>query len=106
MPSLGRAWNGSLKYLLSLLVLYGNLANTEASNSLGHLSHCFFVYCLKIFSYRSVPTREMLISSPLLGGLSNFGRLSSNQATMSSSVSREVPNRAFTVSMLGGMGTV
>ena len=48
----------------------------------------------------------MLISSPLAGGFSDFGRLSSNQATMSSSVSREVPNKALTVSMLGGMGTV
>ena len=48
----------------------------------------------------------MLISSPLAGGFSDLGRLSSNQATMSSSVSKEVPNRAFTVSMFGGMGTV
>ena len=30
-------WNGSLKYLLSLLVLYGNLAKTEASNSLQNI---------------------------------------------------------------------
>ena len=48
----------------------------------------------------------MLISSPLAGGFSDFGRLSSNQATMSFSVSREVPNKALTVSILGGMGTV
>ena len=48
----------------------------------------------------------MLISSPLAGGLSDLGRLWSSQATMSSSVSREVPKRAFTVSMFGGIGTV
>ena len=51
-------------------------------------------------------TLEMLISSPLAGGLSDLGRLWSSQATMSSSVSREVPKRAFTVSMFGGIGTV
>merc|ERR1739838_242074 len=105
-PSAGKAWKSSLKYLSSLLVLYGRRARTDASSSLGHLSHCFLVYCLNILSYKSVPTREIDISSPFLGGCSSFGLLSSSHAIISSSVLMSVPNRVLTVSILGGMGTI
>ena len=59
------------------------------------------------FSYKSIPTLERDISSPFDGCRPlRFGLLELSQFSISASERISVPNNIFTVSWLGGTGTI